>query len=147
MLSREDAKQGREMGWGRMEGDSCGHLRFCSSSPDDGDGGYQQPTAFKNLTIWFPSLLWWICSFLNWGSLCPSQAYTFSLSSWITPFSYTLSLVYKSKIFLCQLTIAFLQTKFTNRLCCKSSTCHKYVSLFFIRTVYTAVQAMWDCMF
>lgn len=56
-------------------------------------GGYQQATAFNKFDCVFPSLLWWSRSVLKWGSLCPSQAYTFSLSNWIAPFSYTLPYV------------------------------------------------------
>lgn len=49
-----------------------------------------------------------------------------------------LSPVSKSKVFLCQLHTVFLQTKLTNRPCCRLSTCHKYILLFFICAVYAS---------
>ena len=76
---------------GSMEEDSCGPLRFCSSPPGDEDGraaGISKLLPLRNLTMCFP-----VCSVLKWGSLCPSQAYTFNLSNWIAPFSYTLPYV------------------------------------------------------
>lgn len=114
-------KQSREPSLREQERTPVGTLRFCFSPPGDEDGqgvGISKLLPLRNPDYVFPSLLWWSCSVWKWGSLCPSQTYTFSLSNWIAPFSYTL-LMYKSKIFLCvQLTIAFLQTNFINRLCC-----------------------------